>query len=200
MDRQRAGLALLLVVALAGCGSSLHAHPPVTGDYVGKLRGRAAVAVVVGKANAVAYVCDWPRHVAEVFTGSRSGRGFVLRGAHGGTLTASVSGKRVIGTFRTKGARTTRFAGSLAKSPAGLYRARGRVKGKAVTAGWVVFGDGGQRGAVTIGTTTGPAPALSTSTSSATLSGTRLSAVRISSGSVSQTGFSGGQIGQLGGG
>jgi hypothetical protein len=201
MDR-RAGAAVALVLALGGCGSSSHRAAPSTGDYVGKLRGHAAVAVIVGKATGVAYVCDWQRHVAEVFTGSRSGRGFTLRGAHGGTLTGSVGRTGVIGTFRTKGTRTTRFSAAVAKPPAGLYRARGRVKGKPVTAGWVVFGDGSQRGALTIASTTGAAPALNTSTSTATLSGTRLSAVRISSGSISQTGQMGqtGQIGQFGGG
>jgi hypothetical protein len=106
----------------------------------------------------------------------------------------------VIATFRSKGARTIRFAAAVAKPPAGFYRAKRRVHGKAASAGWVVFADGSQRGASTIGGVVGPAPTLSASTSSATLSGTRLSAVRISSGSISQTGIMGGQIGQIGGG
>jgi hypothetical protein len=200
MARQRAGFALTLVIALAGCGSSSHSPVPVTGDYVAKLPAPgAAAAVVVGKVNAVAYVCDPRRHFAEVFSGSRSGKQVTLRGARGGTLTATVSSKVVVATFKPRNARTLRFAAAVARPPAGFYRAKGRVHGEAASAGWVVFADGSQRGAATIGTTVGPAPTLSTSTSSTTLSGTRFSAVRISSGSISQTGISGGQIGQIGG-
>jgi hypothetical protein len=199
MGRSRASGALALVAVLAGCGSSSHQAAPVTGDYVGKAGGRAtAVAVVVGKANVVAYVCDWRRHVAELFTGSRSGERLALRGARGGKLSGIVAPNRVSGTFTVKG-KTVRFVAAVAKRPAGFYRARASVHGKTATAGWVVFSDGSQRGAVTIGTTIGPAPALTTSTSTATLSGTRLTAVRISSGSISQTGQLG-QIGQIGGG
>ena len=200
MGWPRAGAAVTLVGLLAGCGSSSHPSAPVTGDYVGKTGGRAAaVAVVVGKANVVAYVCDWRRHVAELFTGSRTGERVALRGARGGKLSGIVQRDRVRGTFTVNG-KAVRFSAAVAKRPAGFYRARGRAHGKTATAGWVVFGDGRQRGALTIGTTVGPAPTLSTSTSTATLSGTRLSAVRISSGSISQTGQLGGQIGQIGGG
>jgi hypothetical protein len=201
MDRQRAGFALTAVLALAGCGSSSHAPAPVTGDYVAKLPNPgSAAAVVVGKANAVAYVCDPRRHFAELFSGSRSGKRVTLRGSHGGTLTATVTRKVLTATFKSKTARSVRFAAALAKPPAGFYRATRRVNGKPASAGWVVFADGSQRGSSTFGATVGPAPPLSTSTSSATLSGTRLSAVRISSGSVSQTGMMGGQFGQIGGG
>jgi hypothetical protein len=201
VDRQRAGFALTVAAALAGCGSSSHAGAPVTGDYVAKLPDPgAAGAVVVGKVNAVGYVCDPRRRFSELFTGSRSGTRVTLRGSRGGTLTASVTRKVVIATFKSKGARTIRFAAAVAKPPAGFYRAKRRVHGKAASAGWVVFADGSQRGASTIAGTVGPAPALSLSTSSATLSGTRLSPVRISSGSISQTGIQGGQIGQIGGG
>lgn len=200
MGRQRAGCALALLALLAGCGSSSHRAAPITGDFVGKAGGRAgAVAIVAGKANVVAYVCDWRRHVAALLTGSRSTDRVALRGAGGARLSAVVARERVTGIFVDKG-RAVRFTASPAKRPAGLYRARGRLHGKAATAGWVVLGDGSQLGALTIGSTVGPAPALSTSTSTATLPGTKLSAVRISSGSVSQTGQSGGQIGQLGGG
>jgi hypothetical protein len=196
MGRSRTGGALALVAVLAGCGSSSHRAAPVTGDYVGKAGGRAtAVALVVGKANVVAYVCDWRRHVAELFTGSRSGARVALRGARGGKLSGIVAPNQVRGTFTVQG-KAIRFIAGAAKRPAGFYRARGRVHGKTATAGWVVFSDGTQRGAVTIGTTVGPAPALTTSTSTATLSGTRFTAVRISSGSISQAG----QMGQIGGG
>jgi hypothetical protein len=195
MGRSRAGGALALVALLAGCGSSSHRAAPVTGDYVGKAGGRAgAVAVVVGKTNVVAYVCDWRRHVTALLAGSRSGKRVALHGAHGATLSGIVARTEVQGSFTVKG-KAVSFTATAARRPAGFYRARGRVHGKTATAGWVVFGDGSQRGAVTIGTTVGPAPTLSASTSTATLSGTRLSAVRISSGSISQTG----QLGTQGG-
>ena len=186
MGRTRTGAALTLAAALAGCGSSSHAPRPTTGDYVGTAPGRAAaVAVVVGKANAVAYVCDWRHGTAKLFTGSRSGDVIALRGPRGATLRARVAGARVSGTFKVN-ARTVRFDATAAKPPAGFYRARGRVHGKPVTVGWVVLPNGGTRGAATIGSTVGPAPALNTSTSTATLSGgAKVSAVRISSGSIS---------------
>ena len=195
MGWPRAGAAIALIGALAGCGgSSSHPAAPVTGDYVGKTGGRAAaVAVIVGKANAVAYVCDWRRHTAELFAGSRSGDRVALRGARGGRLSGIVARDRVSGTFTANG-RAVSFSAAVAKPPAGFYRARGRVKGKPATAGWVVFGDGSQRGAATIGSTVGPAPALNTSTSTATLSGgTRVTAVRISSTSISGAGQMGTQ-------
>jgi hypothetical protein len=189
MGWTRAGAAVALVAVLGGCGSSSHPAAPVTGDYVGKTGGRtAAVAVVVGKANAVAYVCDWRRHVAELFTGSRSGERVALHGARGGRLSGIVARDQVTGTFTLKG-RPVRFTAGVAKRPAGFYRARGRVQGKPATVGWVVLPGGSVRGAATIGSTVGPAPALNTSTSTATLSGgTRLTAVRISSTSVSGAG------------
>jgi hypothetical protein len=189
MDRPRTGAALALVAALAGCGSSSNAPAPTTGDYVGRAPGRAAaVAVVVGKANAVAYVCDWRHRTAKLFTGSRSGDVLALRGPGGATLRAHVTGARVSGAFKVS-ARAVRFDATAAKPPAGFYRARGRVRGKPATVGWVVLPDGSQRGAATVGSTVGPAPALNTSTSTAALSGgPRLTAVRISSTSLSGAG------------
>ena len=108
IGRARAGAALALAGLVAGCGSTSHRAAPVTRDYVGKIGPRAAaVAVVAGKANVVAYVCDWRRHVAEVFAGSRSGTRFALRGARGGKLSGVVARNQVSGTFTVKTAANT---------------------------------------------------------------------------------------------
>jgi hypothetical protein len=200
--RARIVLALSLVAVLGGCGSSSKAPSPATGDYVGKIPGgTASVAVVVGRANVVAYVCDWRHGVAELFTGSRSGDRLTLHGRRGSELTATVAGKRVDGSFTATGkAHRVAFGATATKPPSGFYRARGRVRGKRATFGWVVLPDGEQRGAATVGSTVVAAPALNTSTSTATVAGGgSVSAIRISSGTLSRAGFSGGGFSGFGG-
>jgi hypothetical protein len=165
---------------------------------------QAFVAVVAGKANVVAYVCDGRHAIAELFSGQRSGGGgrIVLRNRHGAQLTATVTATRVTGTFAPPGKGSPlRFEAMPAHRPAGFYRARGRVGRASATAGWVVLPDGTQRGAATIGSKVVAAPALIPTASTATLpGGARVSLVRISTASGADAGIQGGgQIGQLGG-
>jgi hypothetical protein len=194
-------------VALGGCGSSSSsttAQSTPTGDFAGKLAGgQAFVAVIAGKANVVAYVCDGRHGIAELFTGQRSGgsRRVVLRNRHGAQLTATVAATSVTGTFAPAGnASPVKFAATPAHRPAGFYRARGRAGRASATAGWVVLPDGAQRGAATIGSKVVAAPAISPTASTATLpGGVRVTLVRISTATGADAGLQGGQIGQFGG-
>jgi hypothetical protein len=162
---------------------------------------QAFVAVVAGKANVVAYVCDGRHGIAELFTGPRSDGRVVLRNRHGARLTATVAAKHVTGTFApAAGASSLSFEATPARRPGGFYRARGRVGGASTTAGWIVLPDGTQRGAATIGSKVVAAPPISPATSTATLpGGARVAVVRISTATGSNAGFQGGQIGQIGG-
>lgn len=163
---------------------------------------QAFVAVVAGKANVVAYVCDGRHGLAELFTGRRSDGGgrVALDNRHGARLTATVTATRVTGTFAPAGKGFLRFEATPAHRPAGFYRARGRVGRASATAGWVVLPDGTQRGAATIGSKVVAAPAISPTASTATLpGGARATLVRISTATGADAGLQGGQMGQLGG-
>jgi hypothetical protein len=190
----RIPVVVVIVAVLGGCGSS-HSSGPPTGDFVGRAsRGDAFVAVVAGRANVVAYVCDGRRGVAALFTGSRSGDRVRLTNARGARLSATIARGRVTGTFApASDGSSVRFAATPARRPAGFYRARGRVRGASATVGWVVLPDGSQRGSLTIGTKVLGAPALDTATSTTRLGEAgSVSAVRISTSGASQAG----QIGQ----
>jgi hypothetical protein len=179
-SRTRITVAVVLAAGLGGCGSS---DSPATGDFVGRAAGgKAFVAVVVGRARVVAFVCDGRHGVAELFTGARTGNRATLRNAHGAGLLATISGTRVTGAFKPARGGSLRFAAAPAPRPAGFYRTVGSGRGTSATIGWVVLADGSQRGAITIGSRVVNAPALNTRTSTARLGGAgRVRATRISS-------------------
>lgn len=143
-------LASSLAAGAGGSGSA------ASGSYVGTVKGTSAfVAVVVGKQGGVlAYVCD-SKQIAEWFKGvlAVSTSGVTLRSSGGYQIQIAVSGSRAAGTVLFPGAYGARlaFSASRAKQPAGLYRSEKTVKGKRYLGGWIVLGDGRQRGAVKVG-------------------------------------------------
>lgn len=194
------GIALAVLV-LGGCGDSDEdgsESRPVVGTFVGALTGSEAyVAVVAGKENVVAYVCDGQRGISELFTGRRSGDAFESRTGRA-RIGLELSDDEVRGRVALAGAKSGRFSADRARGRAGFYRKVTPRAGREVRLGWVVLADGTQRGAFTQEGTTTAAPLLRTSNTTFTLSGRTQSAVRVSSGGVDATGFGGG-FGQFGG-
>jgi hypothetical protein len=171
---RRVSLVLLgcaMLTAGAGCGGSgKHEPTPVTGSFVGTVPGTDAfVAVVAGKENVVAYVCDGRAGVAELFTGARSGRSVDLTSADGARLTATIEQGEAGGKVRLASGRY-RFSASPANGRAGFYRVLVKTHGQEVKLGWVVLGDGRQRGAKTTTSVT-QAPSLDTASRTTMLAG-----------------------------
>ncbi|MDX6511313.1 MAG: hypothetical protein QOE36_817 [Gaiellaceae bacterium] len=178
-------------VLLSGCGGSKKAAE-VQGSFVGEVAGSTAfVAVVAGKGNVAAYVCDGAHGVAELFTGPRSGSSVALTAKDGSKLDARLAAGKATGSVTVGGTKRT-FTADPAEGKAGFYRAIGKVQGKEATAGWVVLADGRQRGALRT-TTVLAAPTLNTATQTATLgSGGTISPVLITPTQASRAGLQGG--------
>lgn len=182
------------MVALAGCGDSDDdsAEPePVSGTFVGRLAGTDAyVAVVAGKENVVAYVCDGAERVGEAFVGRRSGDTFAGRQG-GARINVELSNAGARGQVTLPGAKSGRFSATKAKGEAGFYRKVTRLDGRELRLAWVVLADGSQRGALVSEGTTTVAPALKPASATFSLAGQRLTAARVSSGGVDAAGLQG---------
>ena len=159
--RAAAGLALLGSL-LAACGydgdDDGRAQPATAAaSFTGELSGGDAFvgAVVNRDEDAVlAYVCDG-KAVAAWFKGKlEDGGGVALTSADGARLTGRIDGGTLAGTVVLPGgASPLAFSAGSVESPAGLYRARGQVRGEPAVGGWIVLADGRQRGGIR--TTTG---------------------------------------------
>ncbi len=154
--RALAGLALLGSV-LAACGSEGRSEgSPATSSsvasYAGAVTGSDAfVGAVMNRddGSVLAYVCDG-KTVAAWFKGNAAEHGGVtLTSADGARLSGRIEGGTLAGTVAMPGDATPReFRAGVVDPPAGLYRARGQVRGEPAVGGWVVLADGRQRGAV----------------------------------------------------
>jgi hypothetical protein len=182
VTRARALIAVA-AIAWAGCGSSDdegRAPKPVVGTFVGTLAGDDAyVAVVAGKENVVAYVCHGERGIGRLFVGRRSGAAFESRSG-GDRITVKLADDGARGRVTLRGAAPAQFAAQPARGDAGFYRTVARRDGREIRVGWVVVGDGSQRGALVQDATATEAPSLRPSDTTFTLAGRRLSAVRVS--------------------
>jgi hypothetical protein len=166
-------LTLALVLAACGGGGGGSGAKPAfaQGSFVGQARGSDAfVAVVAGKENVAAYVCDGARGIAELFSGPRSGGSVRLTADDGSKLAAVVAIGGAHGNVTLPHGGTLTFFARPAYGKAGFYRATGRLHGEPATLGWVVLYDGRQRGALKTTTVT-TAPMLNTATQTATLAG-----------------------------
>ena len=185
----------LALVLLAGCGASdddgARAERAV-GAFVGTLMGSDAyVAVVAGKRNVVAYVCDGERGVAQLFSGGRAGDRFEARAA-GARIEAEISRDGASGRVALAGAATPkRFAAEPARGNAGFYRRVLEVDGRELRLGWVVRSDGSQRGASTSSGTVSTAPSLQIASGTFVLRERTLTASRIDPASLDASGLMG---------
>jgi hypothetical protein len=186
-------LATAAAIAFAGCGGGDTPAAPAPGSWAGKVTGTDAfVAVVAGKRNVAAYVCDGAHRIAETFIGRRSGTGAKLSSERGGRLSVTLASDSADGTVTLADGRHLRFAGRAVAGDAGWYRAAGTVKGQLTRVGWVVLPDGAQRGAVTSGKVIAAAPQLDTASRAAVLPAVgKVSIALINPASVNAQGFNG---------
>jgi serine/threonine-protein kinase len=155
-------LILLASLLLAACGG---AAQPISGSFVGKVDGSDAFIAIVLHTNGevTAYVCD-SAIISEWFKGSVTGSSLDLTNASGARLTADLAADSFNGTFTLAGGSALNFSVTEEDQPAGLYRGEDTVDGVDLVAGWIVLPDGDQRGAVSGGGRTVPAPTFDTST------------------------------------
>ena len=146
------------------------AAPAKSGEH----RARTLVSAVSGTNAYVAVVSDGGRAAGYVCDNGHLARWFAVRPIRQGrvTLTAGRGGGRLTITFKPGGAvgrldlagQTHRFDARLAHGAAGLYRAAAITPaGTLLSAGWILAGDGTQRGASFISNNVGfarPAPPL----------------------------------------
>jgi hypothetical protein len=112
--------------------------------YVGSVSGsRALVGIVVLDSRARAYVCDGKR-IASWFNGYVNKGSMVLFAARPSRLTTKLDGRTATGTVTLANGRHLRFRATRATGRAGLYR--GSAHG--YVAGWILLGNGRQRGAI----------------------------------------------------
>ena len=141
------------VTLLVGCGSGGGGEKEAaTASFAAAVEGSDAyLGAVVDDTDdrVLAYVCDG-KSVASWFTGEAGDDGSIsLTSADGARLTGRVDGKILSGSVVLPGGGAThRFSAPAVSSPAGLYRSKGQVRGEAAVGGWIVLGDGSQRGGI----------------------------------------------------
>ena len=111
----------------------------------------ALVGVVVDQEDdkVLAYVCDG-KSIGTWLTGKPGDDGtLTLAAADGARLTGRIAGGRLSGTVALPGHSAPHpFTASTVSAPAGLYRAKGEVRGQSAVGGWIVLADGSQRGGI----------------------------------------------------
>jgi hypothetical protein len=148
--------------------------------YAGRTAAHyATLAIAVAGDRAAAYLCDG-RRVEAWLTGSVRGTRLRLTSPRGARLTGTLDATRtaITGVVGVPGHRVS-FRITRVAVPAGLYRARARVRGAVTTIGWIVLGNGSQVGIADDGTPA-PAPRLDTVRGRAVLSGVTVTARRVS--------------------
>lgn len=106
------------------------------------------VAIVTSGDKVLAYLCDGEK-IAEWFRGRAEGGRVSLTSTGGASrLEATFNGGVWDGAVTLPGDRRWSFRAEGAASPAGLYRSDDVLNGARYLGGWVVLGNGDQRGAV----------------------------------------------------
>ncbi|MEA2412954.1 MAG: hypothetical protein QOC77_3515 [Thermoleophilaceae bacterium] len=141
-------VASMLAVCACGGGSkgsgSAASGSAASTSYTAQVAGgRAFIAIVAGKANVVAYVCNGGHGIAEPFAGPRRGTRVDLKSARGAHLSASIGAASASGTITLTSGRVLRFTAARSGGRSGLYRVKDERR---VKASWVVLPDGRQRG------------------------------------------------------
>jgi hypothetical protein len=151
-------LAAVLVLTLAGPGSS-HNTASTTGTWIGPLQGsRAFVAIVSDGDQIAAYVCD-NGTVGTWFFGPDGSAGSQQLVSRDGSRLDITLGDRATGSFTKDGAMYSFQARSTDETV--LFRADANVDGEQVLAGWIQNGNE-SRGTLAIGSNLQTAPALNT--------------------------------------
>ena len=133
-----------------------------------------AIAVAILGTRAAAYLCDGS-NVEAWLRGTVDGDEITLTGKRGARLEAELDDDTLEGTIEVNDEKLD-FAIREAKSPAGLYRA----KGSKTTIGWIVLPNGSQVGIQTTGEESSPAPELDPANPEVTVDGEQLSGEAVS--------------------
>jgi hypothetical protein len=124
---------------------------------------QAFVAIVTSGDKTLAYVCDGDK-IAEWYRGRAVNGSLSLTSTGGASkLTAKLDGGVWDGAITLEGDRSWTFRALTASAPAGLYRSDDVLNSARFLGGWVVLGNGDQRGAVIGGGSTRPGAAFSVS-------------------------------------
>ncbi len=123
---------------------------------------------------AAAYLCDGS-NVEAWLRGTVDGDEITLTGKRGARLEAELDDDTLEGTIEVNDEKLD-FAIREAKSPAGLYRA----KGSKTTIGWIVLPNGSQVGIQTTGEESSPAPELDPANPEVTVDGEQLAGEAVS--------------------
>ena len=165
---------VLLLSSLVGCGSGGGGTGAfgrtLTGEFVGQVTGTQAYVGIATYDDgfAVAYVCDGAQ-LSRWLVGSVLPDGTLDLAPHGGVaLTGAVVGATATGTV-TIAAQPFAFQAGLPAPGAGYFGAAQTVDGGLHTGGWLLLGDGTQRGAVRNASGIAGNPVLGPSSSSVTL-------------------------------
>ena len=139
---------LLLLSSLAACERAVGV--PNVRTFVGYVENSDAfIALSQVDGEVMAYVCNG-RDMATWLRGS-SGDGAVELSSGEAHLRAAYDGSGFSGTFTSAHGGSHAFRARPAAQGAGFFRAAQTVAGLAYVGGWVVLGDGQQRGAVKAG-------------------------------------------------
>jgi len=133
-----------------------------------------AIAVAILGTRAAAYLCDGS-NVEAWLRGTVDGDEITLTGKRGARLEAELDDDTLEGTIEVNDEKLD-FAIREAKSPAGLYRA----KGSKTTIGWIVLPNGTQVGIQTTGEESSPAPELDPANPEVTVDGEQLAGEAVS--------------------
>jgi hypothetical protein len=147
----RIALVGLAVVGLAACGGSGE-KKEAAASFASAVEGSDAfVGVVVDQTEdrVLAYLCDG-KSTGTWFSGAPGEDGtLALTATDGARLTGRIAGGALSGTVTLAGDPSPHpFNAKSVSAPAGLYRARGEVRGQPAVGGWIVLADGSQRGGV----------------------------------------------------
>lgn len=150
--KRHVGTALvgLAIVLTAACGYGEDKDEAVA-SFASAVEGSdALVGVVVDQDDdkVLAYVCDG-KSLGTWFAGAPNDDGtLTVTAADGARLTGRITGGELSGTVTLPGATPRPFTAPAVSAPAGLYRAKGEVRGQAAVGGWIVLADGSQRGGI----------------------------------------------------
>jgi hypothetical protein len=146
----------VLTLALIACGASAKptstpASAPgstsIPNAFIGTVPGTDAfVALTTTGGSSLSYVCD-AKQISTWFGGPVTNNALDITAANGNHLKATLATSGATGTLTLAG-KDFPFTAAPAKGDAGLFRAEQEVSGSKVIGGWILSGDGQQRGAL----------------------------------------------------
>lgn len=171
----------LLLALVTGVPAATAPQATLVNDtFVGRVAGRALIAIVTGDRGVMAYLCDNDETGTWFASAGRTGNDLQLISTNGlETLSADVRHRIAHGWVSYKG-RHLPFIALRAEQDAGLYRTKGDVNGTGYLGGWIVLNNGRQVGSIGVGGVTSTAPPLSTTSLAVQSAGSQLVVGKVS--------------------